>query len=454
MDYTIENEYLNGLMQKVMARNANEPEFHQAVYEFLNSIAPALPVHTELIEKQVLERIVEPERQIIFRVSWIDDNGRIQVNRGYRIQFNSAIGPYKGGIRLHPSVNISILKFLGFEQIFKNSLTGLPMGGAKGGSDFDPKGKSDNEVMAFCQSFMRELYRHIGPDCDVPAGDIGTGAREIGFMFGQYKKIVNEFSGVLTGKKLSFGGSLARTEATGYGLCYFVNALLREKMNTSFEGKTVVISGSGNVAIYATEKATQLGAKVVALSDSNGYVYDPEGIKLDIVKDIKEVKRGRISEYADRVPSAKYTADSNGSKGIWTIPCDIALPCATQNELNLDSAKTLVANGVKVVGEGANMPTTLDATKFFQDNGVFFTPGKASNAGGVATSGLEMCQNSARLSWTFEEVDAKLKGIMENIFHTVDATAKEVGCENNYVVGANIAGLLKVSDAMIAQGCI
>ena len=454
MDYTIENEYLNGLMQKVMARNANEPEFHQAVYEFLNSIAPALPVHPELIEKQVLERIVEPERQIIFRVAWIDDNGRIQVNRGYRIQFNSAIGPYKGGLRLHPSVNISILKFLGFEQIFKNSLTGLPMGGAKGGSDFDPKGKSDNEVMAFCQSFMRELYRHIGPDLDVPAGDIGTGAREIGFMFGQYKKIVNEFSGVLTGKKLSFGGSLARTEATGYGLCYFVNALLKEKMNTSFEGKTVVISGSGNVAIYATEKATQLGAKVVALSDSNGYVYDPEGIKLDIVKDIKEVKRGRISEYADQVASATYTADANGSKGIWTIPCDIALPCATQNELNLDSAKTLVANGVKVVGEGANMPTTLDATKFFQDNGVFFTPGKASNAGGVATSGLEMCQNSARLSWTFEEVDAKLKGIMENIFHTVDATAKEVGCENNYVVGANIAGLLKVSDAMIAQGCI
>ena len=454
MDYTINNEYLNGLMQKVMARNANEPEFHQAVYEFLNSIAPALPVHPELIEKQVLERIVEPERQIIFRVAWIDDNGRIQVNRGYRIQFNSAIGPYKGGIRLHPSVNISILKFLGFEQIFKNSLTGLPMGGAKGGSDFDPKGKSDNEVMAFCQSFMRELYRHIGPDCDVPAGDIGTGAREIGFMFGQYKKIVNEFSGVLTGKKLSFGGSLARTEATGYGLCYFVNALLREKMNTSFEGKTVVISGSGNVAIYATEKATQLGGKVVALSDSNGYVYDPEGIKLDIVKDIKEVKRGRISEYADQVASATYTADANGSKGIWTIPCDIALPCATQNELNLDSAKALVANGVKVVGEGANMPTTLDATKFFQDNGVFFTPGKASNAGGVATSGLEMCQNSARLSWTFEEVDAKLKGIMENIFHTVDKTAAEVGCENNYVVGANIAGLLKVSDAMIAQGCI
>ena len=453
MDYKIENEYLNGLMQKVMARNANEPEFFQAVYEFLNSIAPALPVHPELIEKQVLERIVEPERQIMFRVAWIDDNGRIQVNRGYRIQFNSAIGPYKGGLRLHPSVNISILKFLGFEQIFKNSLTGLPMGGAKGGSDFDPKGKSDNEVMAFCQSFMRELYRHIGPDLDVPAGDIGTGAREIGFMFGQYKKIVNEFSGVLTGKKLSFGGSLARTEATGYGLCYFTNCMLAKK-GTSFAGKTVVVSGAGNVAIYATEKAQQLGAKVVALSDSNGYVYDPEGIKLDIVKDIKEVKRGRISEYADQVASATYTADVNGSKGIWTIPCDIALPCATQNELGLESAKTLVANGVKVVGEGANMPTTLDATKFFQDNGVFFTPGKASNAGGVATSGLEMCQNSARLSWTFEEVDAKLKGIMENIFHTVDATAKEVGCENNYVVGANIAGLLKVSDAMIAQGCI
>ncbi|MCR5199572.1 MAG: NADP-specific glutamate dehydrogenase [Saccharofermentans sp.] len=454
MDYTISNPYLNSLMQDVMKKNNTEPEFFQAVYEFLSSIEPALATHPELIEKQVLERIVEPERQIMFRVAWIDDNGKIQVNRGYRIQFNSAIGPYKGGIRLHPSVNISILKFLGFEQIFKNSLTGLPMGGAKGGSDFDPKGKSDNEVMAFCQSFMRELYRHIGPDCDVPAGDIGTGAREIGFMFGQYKKIVNEFSGVLTGKKLSFGGSLARTEATGYGLCYFVDALLREKMDTSFAGKTVVISGSGNVAIYATEKAQQLGAKVVALSDSNGYVYDPEGIKLDIVKDIKEVKRGRISEYADQVASATYTADENSSKGIWTIPCDIALPCATQNELNLESAKTLVANGVKVVGEGANMPTTLDATKYFQDNGVFFTPGKASNAGGVATSGLEMCQNSARLSWTFEEVDAKLKGIMENIFHTVDATAAEVGCDNNYVVGANIAGLLKVSDAMIAQGCI
>ena len=454
MDYTIDNEYLNGLMQQVIAKNPNEPEFFQAVHEFLSSVKAALPTHPELIEKQVLERIVEPERQVMFRVAWIDDNGRIQVNRGYRIQFNSAIGPYKGGLRLHPSVNLSILKFLGFEQIFKNSLTGLPMGGAKGGSDFDPKGKSDNEVMAFCQSFMRELYRHIGPDCDVPAGDIGTGAREIGFMFGQYKKIVNEFSGILTGKKLSFGGSLARTEATGYGLCYMMECLLAKKMNTTFAGKTVVISGSGNVAIYACEKATQLGAKVVALSDSNGYIYDADGIKLDIVKDIKEVKRARISEYVKAVPSAKYTADANGSKGIWTIPCDIALPCATQNELNLESAKTLVANGVKVVGEGANMPTTPDAIAYLQDQKIFFTPGKASNAGGVATSGLEMCQNSARLSWTFAEVDAKLKDIMVNIFNTIDETAAEVGCDNNYVVGANIAGLLKVSDAMIAQGCI
>ena len=454
MDYTISNPYLNDLMQSVMKKNPNEPEFFQAVYEFLSSIEPALATHPELIEKQVLERIVEPERQVMFRVAWVDDNGKIQVNRGYRIQYNSAIGPYKGGIRLHPSVNLSILKFLGFEQIFKNSLTTLPMGGAKGGSDFDPKGKSDNEVQAFCQSFMRELYRHIGPDTDVPAGDIGTGAREIGYMFGQYKKIVNEFSGILTGKKISFGGSLARTEATGYGLCYFVDCLLHKKMNTSFEGKTVVISGSGNVAIYACEKATQLGAKVVALSDSNGYIYDENGINLDAVKEIKEVKRGRIKEYLDYVPSAKYTEDVNGSKGIWTIPCDIALPCATQNELNLESAKALVANGVKVVGEGANMPTTPDAITYFQENKIFFCPGKASNAGGVATSGLEMCQNSARLSWTFEEVDAKLKGIMTNIFETVDKTAAEVGHENNYVVGANIAGLLKVADAMIAQGCI
>ena len=454
MDYTIDNEYLNGLMQKVIAKNPSENEFHQAVFEFLESVKYALPTHPELIDKQILERIVEPERQIMFRVAWVDDNGKIQVNRGYRIQFNSAIGPYKGGLRLHPSVNLGIIKFLGFEQIFKNSLTGLPIGGGKGGSDFDPKGKSDNEVMAFCQSFMRELYRHIGPDCDVPAGGIGTGAREIGYLFGQYKKIVNEYTGVLTGKGLTWGGSLARTEATGYGLCYFVNCMLGKKMNTSFEGKTVVISGSGNVAIYANEKATQLGAKVVAMSDSNGYIYDENGINLDVVKKIKEVERKRISEYVNYVPTAKYTADENGSKGIWTIPCDIALPCATQNELNLESAKTLVANGCKVVGEGANMPTTPDATEFLLNNGIYFTPGKASNAGGVATSALEMCQNSARLSWTFEEVDAKLKGIMENIFENCDKTAEEVGCPNNYVVGANIAGLLKVSAAMEAQGCI
>ena len=446
--------YVSEQLEKLKAKNSNEPEFIQAATEVLTSLEPVFEQNPQYEENGILERITEPERVIMFRVPWVDDNGKVQVNRGFRVQFNSAIGPYKGGLRLHPSVNLGVIKFLGFEQIFKNSLTGLPIGGGKGGSDFDPKGKSDNEVMRFCQSFMTELSRHIGADTDVPAGDIGTGAREIGYMFGQYKRLKNVYEGVLTGKGLNWGGSLARTEATGYGLCYFGDALLHEKMNTSFEGKTVVISGSGNVAIYATQKAQQLGAKVVALSDSNGYVYDPEGIKLDIVKDIKEVKRGRISEYADRVPSAKYTADENGSKGIWTIPCDIALPCATQNELGIESAKTLVANGVKVVGEGANMPTTLEATKFFQENGVFFTPGKASNAGGVATSGLEMCQNSARLSWTFEEVDAKLKDIMENIFHTVDKTATEVGCENNFVVGANIAGLLKVSDAMIAQGCI
>ncbi|MCQ2533235.1 MAG: NADP-specific glutamate dehydrogenase [Clostridia bacterium] len=450
MDYAIKNEYLNGLMQKVIAKNPSEPEFYQAVHEFLTSVEAVVDIHPELIDKKVLERIVEPERTVMFRVAWVDDKGEIQVNRGYRIQFNSAIGPYKGGIRLHPSVNLGILKFLGFEQIFKNSLTGLAMGGAKGGSDFDPKGKSDNEVMAFCQSFMRELYRHIGPDCDVPAGDIGTGAREIGYMFGQYKKIVNEFSGVLTGKKLTFGGSLARTEATGYGLCYFTNCMLK-KQGTSFEGKTVVISGAGNVAIYACEKAQQLGAKVVALCDSNGYIYDADGIKLDIVKDIKEVRRGRIKEYVDAVPTAKY---EDGCSGIWTIPCDIALPCATQNELNLDSAKTLVANGVKFVAEGANMPTTPDAIAYFQENGIKFAPGKASNAGGVATSGLEMAQNSQRLSWTFEEVDAKLKDIMENIFKNADETATAIGFEDNLVMGANIAGLLRVSDAMIAQGCI
>ena len=450
MEYTLKNEYLNGLMQKTIAKNPSEPEFYQAVHEFLTSVEAIVDIHPELIEKKVLERILEPERTVMFRVAWVDDKGEIQINRGYRIQFNSAIGPYKGGLRLHPSVNLGILKFLGFEQIFKNSLTGLAMGGAKGGSDFDPKGKSDNEVMSFCQSFMRELYRHIGPDCDVPAGDIGTGAREIGYMYGQYKKITNEFTGVLTGKGLTWGGSLARTEATGYGLCYFTNCMLAKK-GTSFAGKTVVVSGAGNVAIYATEKAQQLGAKVVALCDSTGYIHDPDGIKLDIVKDIKEVRRARISEYVKEVPTATY---KDGCSGIWTIPCDIALPCATQNELNLDSAKTLVANGVKFVAEGANMPTTPDAIEYFQSNGVFFAPGKASNAGGVATSGLEMAQNSQRLSWTFEEVDAKLKTIMENIFKNADETATAIGHEDNLVMGANIAGLLRVSDAMIAQGVI
>jgi len=450
MEYTINHPYLNELMQKVIAKNPSEPEFYQAVHEVLQSIEPILDQHPELIEKQILDRLVEPERQIMFRVAWVDDNGKIQVNRGFRVQFNSAIGPYKGGIRLHPSVNLGVLKFLGFEQVFKNSLTGLPMGGAKGGSDFDPKGKSDNEVMAFCQSFMRELYRHIGPDLDVPAGDIGTGAREVGYMFGQYKKIANEFTGVLTGKGLTFGGSLARTEATGYGLCYFTNCMLAKK-GTSFEGKTVVVSGAGNVAIYATEKAQQLGANVVALCDSTGYIYDKDGIKLDIVKDIKEVRRARISEYVKAVPTAEY---HDGRKGIWTIPCDIALPCATQNELDLDDAKALVANGVKFVAEGANMPTTPEAIAYFQSNNIYYAPGKASNAGGVATSGLEMAQNSMRYSWTFEEVDAKLKGIMEGIFKAADETATKIGHEDNLVMGANIAGLLKVADAMLAQGCI
>ena len=450
MEYTLNNSYLSSIMQSVIEKNPSQPEFYQAVHEFLQSLEPIIDKRPDIQEKHVLERIVEPERQIMFRVAWVDDKGQIQVNRGYRIEFNSAIGPYKGGLRLHPSVNLGILKFLGFEQIFKNSLTGLPMGGGKGGSDFDPKGKSDNEVMSFCQSFMRELYRHIGADVDVPAGDIGTGAREIGFMFGQYKKITNEFTGVLTGKGLTWGGSLARTEATGYGLCYFTNCMLAKK-GTSFEGKTVVVSGAGNVAIYATEKATQLGGKVVALCDSTGYIYDKDGIKLDIVKDIKEVRRARISEYVKEVPSAEY---HDGCKGIWTIPCDVALPCATQNELDLESAKILVANGVKFVAEGANMPSTPEAIAYFQSNGVYFAPGKASNAGGVATSGLEMAQNSMRYSWTFEEVDAKLKGIMENIFAAADKTATEVGHEDNLVIGANIAGFLKVADAMIAQGCI
>ncbi len=440
---------LQSTLDRVIQRNPNDKEFIQAVTEVLTSLEPVAEKHPEYIENGIFDRIVEPERQIIFRVPWVDDNGKVQVNRGYRIEFNSAIGPYKGGLRFHPSVNVSIIKFLGFEQIFKNALTTLPMGGGKGGSDFDPKGKSDGEVMRFCQSFMTELSRHIGPDTDVPAGDIGVGAREIGYMFGQYKRLRNEFTGTLTGKGLKWGGSLVRTEATGYGLCYFTEALLKEH-GTSFAGKTVVISGSGNVAIYACEKATQLGAKVVAMSDSNGYIYDPNGIQLDVVKDIKEVKRGRIKEYADRVDSAQY----HEGKGVWSIPCDIALPCATQNELNGEDAKTLVANGVKAVCEGANMPCTPEAIDVFMEKGIWYAPGKASNAGGVATSGLEMSQNSLRLSWTFEEVDARLKAIMEEIFKTCSETAKEYGMEGNYMAGANIAGFIKVADSMLAQGIV
>ncbi len=444
------NTYLGDVFEDVVRANPGEPEYHQAVREVLESLEPVVERRPDIIKAGIIDRIVEPERIIRFRVCWVDDSGKVRVNRGYRVQYNSAIGPYKGGIRLHPSVNLSILKFLGFEQTFKNSLTGLPMGGGKGGSDFDPKGKSDGEVMRFCQSFMSELFHHIGPDTDVPAGDIGTGAREIGYLFGQYKKLANEFTGVLTGKGLSYGGSLARTQATGYGLCYFTDELLKDH-GDSFLGKTVVISGSGNVAIYAVEKAAQLGAKVVAVSDSNGYVYDKDGIKLDVVKQIKEVERGRISEYADRVPGSVYTV---GCSGIWTIPCDIALPCATQNEINAESAETLVKNGVKVVCEGANMPSTPEAIEIFQKNGVFFGPAKASNAGGVATSGLEMSQDSQRLSWTFEEVDEKLHGIMRNIYKNTAAAAKEYGMEGNLVAGANIAGFIKVADAMLWQGIV
>lgn len=441
--------YVSEQLEKLKAKNANEPEFIQAATEVLTSLEPVFEQNPKYEENGILERITEPERVIMFRVPWVDDNGKVQVNRGFRVQFNSAIGPYKGGLRLHPSVNLGVIKFLGFEQIFKNSLTGLPIGGGKGGSDFDPKGKSDGEVMRFCQSFMTELSKHIGADTDVPAGDIGTGAREIGFMFGQYKRLRNEFVGVLTGKGLSYGGSLARTEATGYGLCYYTAEMLKCMKNDSFEGKTVVVSGSGNVAIYATEKATEMGAKVVALSDSNGYIYDPDGIKLDIVKDIKEVRRGRIKEYVDAVPTATYT---EGCKGIWTIKCDIALPCATQNEIDEESAKILLANGVQAVAEGANMPSTPEAIAAFQNAGILFGPAKAANAGGVATSALEMSQNSERLSWTFEEVDAKLKGIMENIFHNSYNAAKEYGKEGDLVAGANIAGFLKVADAMKWQG--
>ena len=446
----LKNQYLIDLLETVKKRNAGEPEFIQAVMEVFTSLEPVVERRPDLVEAGVFERIVEPERQIIFRVPWVDDNGKTQVNRGFRIQFNSAIGPYKGGLRLHPSVYSGIIKFLGFEQIFKNSLTTLPMGGGKGGSDFDPKGKSDGEVMRFCQSFMTELCKHIGPDCDVPAGDIGTGAREVGYMFGQYKRIRNEWSGVLTGKGLTFGGSLARTEATGYGLCYFTNEMLKAN-GKSLKDQTVVISGSGNVAIYATEKATEFGAKVVALSDSSGYIHDPDGIELDLVKQIKEVERGRIKEYAART-SHKNVTYTEGCSGIWTIKCDIALPCATQNELFLEDAKQLVANGCIAVCEGANMPTTLDATKYLQENGVWFAPGKASNAGGVATSALEMSQNSERLSWTFEEVDSKLKNIMVNIYHNIDDAAKRYNKEGDYVTGANIAGFEKVLNAMLAQG--
>jgi len=446
---SFKSEYLQKVYDKVCARNAGENEFLQAVKEVLESFEPVVAKDPSFITNGIIDRIVEPERQIMFRVSWVDDAGNVQVNRGFRIQFNSAIGPYKGGLRLHPTVCASVVKFLGFEQIFKNSLTGLPMGGGKGGSDFDPKGKSDGEVMRFCQSFMTELCKHIGADTDVPAGDIGVGGREIGYMFGQYKRLRNEFVGVLTGKGLSYGGSLARTEATGYGVCYFTDEMMKCMKNDGFKGKTVVISGSGNVAIYATQKATELGAKVVALSDSSGYIYDPNGINLEVVQQLKEVERARISEYAKRVAGSTYT---EGCRGIWSIKCDIALPCATQNELNGDEAAMLIKNGVIAVAEGANMPSTPEAVEKLLAAGVMFGPAKAANAGGVATSGLEMSQNSMRYSWTFEEVDAKLKQIMINIFHNSFNASKEYGVEGNLVMGANIAGFLKVADAMKWQG--
>ncbi|MBQ6922543.1 MAG: NADP-specific glutamate dehydrogenase [Clostridia bacterium] len=444
----IKNAYLLDLLERTKKRNPGEPEFIQAVTEVFTSLEPVIEKRQDLVDAGVLERLVEPERQIMFRVPWIDDNGKTQVNRGFRIQFNSAIGPYKGGIRLHPSVYLGIIKFLGFEQVFKNSLTTLPMGGAKGGSDFDPKGKSDGEIMRFCQSFMTELCKYIGADCDVPAGDIGTGAREIGYMFGQYKRIRNEWVGVLTGKGLTYGGSLARTEATGFGLCYFTKEMLAAN-GMSFDGKTVLISGSGNVAIYACVKAQSYGAKVVAMSDSNGYIYDKNGIDIKAVKEIKEVKRGRIKEYLEYHKDAEY---HEGCKGIWTIPCDIALPCATQNEIDGESAKILVKNGCKVVSEGANMPSTPEAIDTYLANGVIYGPAKAANAGGVATSGLEMSQNSIRYSWTFEEVDEKLHNIMISIFKACDSAAKEYGMPGNYMAGANIAGFLKVAEAMKAQG--
>ena len=442
--------YVDEVIETIIEQNPGEPEFHQALKEVMETIRPVVEENEEEYKKiALLERLANPERQIKFRVPWVDDNGQVQVNTGYRVQFNSAIGPYKGGLRFHPSVNIGIIKFLGFEQIFKNSLTGLPIGGGKGGSNFDPKGKSDREVMAFCQSFMTELYRHIGADTDVPAGDIGVGAREVGYLFGQYKRLTNLYEGVLTGKGLTFGGSLARTEATGYGLLYFTNAMLKAN-DIDLAGKTIAVSGAGNVAIYAIEKAQQLGGKPVTCSDSTGWIYDPEGIDVELLKEVKEVRRERLTAYAEARESAEY----HEGKGVWTIKCDIALPCATQNELLLEDAKILVENGVTAVAEGANMPTTIEATEYLQENGVLFAPGKASNAGGVATSALEMSQNSQRLSWTFEEVDAKLKGIMEDIFANVDAAAKEYDMEKNYVAGANIAGFKKVVDAMNAQGIV
>ena len=448
----LNNEYCKRVYDKVLARDPDQKEFHQAVLEVLEGLEPMVERHPEMEKAGLRERFVEPERVVTFRVPWTDDNGKVQVNRGYRVQFNSAIGPYKGGLRFHPTVNLSILKFLGFEQVLKNSLTGLPIGGGKGGSDFDPKGKSDAEVMRFCQSFMTELQRHIGQFTDVPAGDIGVGGREIGFLFGQYKRMRNSFdAAVLTGKGLTYGGSLARTEATGYGLCYLTAEMLKTLKNDSFAGKTVVISGSGNVAIFATEKATALGGKVVALSDSNGYIHDPNGIQLDVVKDIKLGHRGRIKEYADRVPGSTYT---EGFRGIWTIPCDIALPCATQNEIDAEAAQNIVKGGAMAVAEGANMPSTPEAIHIFQQAGLLFAPAKAANAGGVATSALEMSQNSMRYSWTFEEVDAKLQQIMVNIFHNIYDASVECGVTGDLVVGANIAGFKKVVDAMLAQGTV
>ena len=442
--------YVDEIIDLVIEKNPAQPEFHQAVKEVLESLRVVVEAHEEEYRRDaLLERMVNPERQIIFRVPWVDDKGQVQVNTAYRVQFNSAIGPYKGGLRLHPSVNLGIIKFLGFEQIFKNSLTGLPIGGGKGGSDFDPKGKSDREVMAFCQSFMTELTKYVGADTDVPAGDIGTGAREIGYMYGQYKRLTNRYEGVLTGKGLSYGGSLARKEATGYGLLYLTAEMLKTN-GSSIEGKTIAVSGAGNVAIYAIQKAQQLGGKPVTCSDSNGWIYDPDGIDVELLKEVKEVKRARLTEYAAARPNAEY----HEGKGVWSVKVDIALPCATQNELHLEDAKALVANGCIAVCEGANMPTTLEATEYLQKNGVWFVPGKAANAGGVATSALEMSQNSERLHWTFEEVDGKLQQIMVNIFHNLDKAAKDYGMEGNYVAGANIAGLLKVAEAMTAQGIV